>query len=146
MKYQSCLHLDCRPLFDPIKTKHDGRHPGVQAGLLQHKKNAADCFLNLCKEVRVHLRQYAGLHCSIAFWCNQGKHRSVGCAELFNAILCTQKWAKGFGRPGCELCIEHISLAYHHKQSHKGCADCCENNPHENPNIEAAQNMWERSA
>jgi hypothetical protein len=148
MDQKSCIRLDCRPLYDPnAKTKHDGRHPDVQAGLLQHNANAPDCFLDMCKAVRVHLRKHAGRHCYIAFWCNSGKHRSVGCAELFNAILSTQAWARASTWPGkgCELYIEHISLD-HHMQAHKGCADCCDKNPYENPHIQAAQKMWELSA
>jgi hypothetical protein len=148
MDQKSCIRLDCRPLYDPnARTKHDGRHPDVQAGLLRHKKNAPECFLDMCKAVRVHLRKHAGRHCSIAFWCNRGKHRSVGCAELFNAILCTQKWASAAINKGCELYLEHLSLDYHkHACAQKGCEDCCDKNPYDNPHIQAAQKMWELSA
>jgi hypothetical protein len=146
MDNEPCLRLDCRPLFDPrAKTHHDGRHQDVQAGLLQHKKNAPDCFLNMCKAVRVHLRVHAGRHCSIAFWCNHGKHRSVGCAELFYAILSNEAWARAAAPlNGCQTFIEHISLD-HHRHEHKHCADCCDKNPYDNPNLKAARKMWELS-
>jgi hypothetical protein len=65
---KSCLRLDCRPLYDPVHIAHDGRHADVQAGLLQHKQNKKDCFLDMCTKVRAHPRM--GRCCSIAFWCN----------------------------------------------------------------------------
>jgi hypothetical protein len=140
-----CLRLDCRPFYDPDHTDHDGRHRDVQAGLLQHKKNKQDCVLGMCKQVRTHLRTHAGRRCAIAFWCNKGKHRSVGCAELFYAILSTEPWARAQAYNGADIICEHISLD-HHKHGHLGCPGCEKISPYLNPNLLAARQVWDRTA
>jgi hypothetical protein len=138
---EQCLRLDCRPFYDPDHTDHDGRHRDVQAGLLQHKKN----IFEMCQLVVTHLRKHAGRRCAIAFWCNRGKHRSVGCAELFYAILSTESWARALAYNGADIYCEHISLETH-KHGHLGCPGCKQISPFFNPNLLAARQVWDRAA
>jgi hypothetical protein len=141
---QRCLRVDCRKLYDPYNHSHDGRHQDVQAGLLQYKEGAV--VINMCTEVRKHLRANAGKRCCIAFWCNRGKHRSVGCAELFTAILSTEPWARAAaGQNGCPIYIEHISLAEHNHGCRSRCRDCCAKSPFLNQHLLAARALWDRT-
>jgi hypothetical protein len=139
------LRLDCRPFFDPVLSDHDGRHQNVQAGLLLHNKNKVDCFLVMCKRVAGWMRKHGGRNCSIAFWCNTAKHRSVGCAELFYAILSTEPWARARHCNGADIYCQHISLETH-KLGHLGCPECQKIAPDLNPNLLAARQVWDRAA
>jgi hypothetical protein len=142
---EQCLRLDVHAFYDPDHTDHDGRHRDLQAGLLQHKNNKQDCVLDMCKQVVTHLRKHAGRPCAIAFWCNNGKHRSVGCAELFYAILSTEPWARAHTSNGADIICEHISLDTH-KHCHLGCPGCQKFPPYLNPNLLAARQVWDRTA
>ena len=85
-------------------------------------------------------------NCVIRFWCNRGKHRSVGCAELFNAILSTEKWAMAMAGPeGAKVILEHISLDVHKHGCRHGCYDCQPKSPFFNPNLLGARAVWDRS-
>jgi hypothetical protein len=139
------LRLDCRPFFDPVLSDHDGRHQSVQAGLLLHNKNKVDCFLDMCKRVAGWMRKHGGRNCAIAFWCDTAKHRSVGCAELFYAILSTEPWARRRHSDGADIYCQHISLETH-KLGHLGCPECQNIAPDLNPNLLAARHVWDRAA
>ena len=143
-----CLRIDCRDFYDPHNHEHDGRHQAVQKQLLctDHTQPAPKRFIEICRQVRKHLRANAGRKCVITFWCNRGKHRSVGCAELFNSILSTEKWAIAEAGPdGCLVILEHISLDEHRHGCRTQCNDCQAKSPYLNPNLLGARAVWDRS-
>eukprot|EP00972_Heterocapsa_arctica_P096756 14275101-Heterocapsa_arctica.AAC.1 len=76
-------------------------------------------FLDVCYRVKRHLRNHAGRKCSLGFWCNQGKNRSVAAAELLFMILGSEEWAE-IGR--AEVEIEHTSLG-NHLHGHNECEE-----------------------
>jgi hypothetical protein len=57
-----------------------------------------------------HLRANHGETCGISFFCNHGKHRSVGCAELFNTILSTEPWVKAIKHDGRNASVQSTML------------------------------------
>ena len=143
------LRLDVRPFYDPNNHQHDGRHQDVQAGLLRTDSTqpAPKLFIELCKSVRKHLKVCAGRECVITFWCHRGKHRSVGCAELFTSILSTEPWARAAAGPhGCPVYTEHVSLDHHRHGCKERCNNCVAKSPFLNPNLLKAREVWDRSA
>jgi hypothetical protein len=143
-----CLRIDVRAFYDPHNHEHDGRHQAVQKQLLctDHTQCAPKRFIEICRQVRKHLRAHAGGKCVITFWCNRGKHRSVGCAELFNAILSTERWAMAMAGPeGAKVILEHISLDVHKHGCKHGCNECQPKSPYLNPNLLGARAVWDRS-
>jgi hypothetical protein len=143
-----CLRIDVRDFYDPHNHEHDGQHRAVQKQLLNtdYTQKAPTRFIEICTQVRQHLRDHAKGNCVIRFWCNRGKHRSVGCAELFNAILSTEKWAMAMAGPeGAKVILEDISLDVHKHGCKHGCNECQAKSPYLNPNLLGARAVWDRS-
>jgi hypothetical protein len=100
-------HIDVRIFRDP-PSLHDGRNEEVWRKLFgSHPKE----FAALCLRVKEILRSQDLDRFRLQFYCNGGKHRSVGCAEVFAGIL------RAFR---IEVVVEHKSLYWHPRR----CCDC----------------------
>lgn len=114
-------HIQVKHLFyDKPKDAHDGRHESVQTRLLtNHTTN----FLKVCvlvKEIRESCREST---LTINFVCNQGKHRSVACAELIGSICndigipSVNVWRKSLEKHyrecKCRACNDPRCMKYH---------------------------------
>ncbi len=106
------VHIKCKRFYDKPFGSHDGRHHQVQAGLLEWREH----FRDVAREVRRALDRARGRpRLSLGFWCSKGRHRSVGCAELWAFIL----WLLG----------EHVTMVRHvsleaHCERRCGCSTC----------------------
>jgi hypothetical protein len=97
----NALYVDCRSLF-PHDPEHSKKLKSAKAcdgfnGFVQHELASVPAFGVLCRMIKDHLRKCAEAAARnaaaaddpvlIYFWCNQGRHRSVGCGELIHFIL-----------------------------------------------------------
>lgn len=115
--------------FRDSPSNHDGRHYGIQESLLCKEYK----FLMLCSRVKAHMRRHRGDRCSLAFYCNRGKHRSVAVAEIMFSLVSSLA--------DCE--IEHVSLDYHKH----GCnCGACSRQMVTRTVHERALTIWNRAA
>ena len=110
---------DVRLFHDPNShhslRMHDGRHYGIQQGIM---KNHPDAFKSLVAAVLDEIRLCVDEgedKLAFCFFCNRGRHRSVATAEL----LCSLLRAEGFTRTR----TEHLDLGNRPCQVPR-CRDC----------------------
>jgi hypothetical protein len=143
----NALYVDCLSLYphDPQNLKKLKTATACDGfnGFVQHELARLPAFGVLCKKIKAHLGRCAEAAARnaaaaddpvlIYFWCNQGRHRSVGCGELLQFILNRDKLTSS-------CTVTHRTLS----SSRRGPCGCGEGRCHEGGKFrDDLQDEWE---